>query len=702
MKEEASAQVLETLSEIALSEAEQMKITTKRSRTQFHVSHASGSCAHEGTGDDDEDDDDADNQGDDAQDDDNEQTESDNDGDDFVHPKLSTFDKEEKLKEKQDEEEEGDNVEEEKLDEDKTNEEEVDELYSDVNINLEEIDTDMTDASLANSSSVSLDFISNMLNPTPDTGIDFILNLNTESTSLVDVSVTTNLEIPPSYVTTLHPPLIPLIQPQQQTPAPSPAIVSSTSLQNLPTFRSLFKFEDRVKALEDDFLEFNQTNLFAETVSSILGIVDAYLANKMNEVIKTVVQLQSNRLRDEGQAKNEDFINKLDENIKKSIKEQVKVQVKEKVSKILPRIKKLVNDQLESEVLTCSSNETKTSHAIAVNLFKLELKKILIDKMKTHKSIHQSDQQKTLYKALINAYETDKVILDTYRDTVMIKRRRDDKDDEEEPSIGSNRGNLARKDDSPDSFDELMDTHLDFLAFSLVELEYFLEEVYKETIDQLDWNNPEGRQYPHDLRKPLPLIPNSQGRRVIPFDHFINNDLAYLRGGALSQTYATSVTQTKASDYGHMKWIEDLVPSNMWSLVSINYDKHALWGISHWGRKRQQFYGYAVNKESTRDVYSRHIIIVIIKRKDKKNRLIRIDELHKFSDDTLNDVRTALDDIMKRIRMKYLPQTYWRNVDKERAGAMIQEIDKKLKNRRIMRSLEKFVGGRPTRETFGY
>nr|GEX68702.1 putative reverse transcriptase domain-containing protein [Tanacetum cinerariifolium] len=59
---------------------------------------------------------------------------------------------------------------------------------------------------------------------------------------------------------------------------------------------------------------------------------------------------------------------------------------------------------------------------------------------------------------------------------------------------------------------------------SLVELEFFLEEVYKATTDQLDWNNPEGQQYLHDLLKPLPLIPNSRERRVIPFDHFINND----------------------------------------------------------------------------------------------------------------------------------------------------------------------------------
>ncbi|GJZ82591.1 hypothetical protein Tco_0647764 [Tanacetum coccineum] len=96
---------------------------------------------------------------------------------------------------------------------------------------------------------------------------------------------------------------------------------------------------------------------------------------------------------------------------------------------------------------------------------------------------------------------------------------------------------LAQKEDTRESFNELMDTPLDFSAFvmnrlkvntltlellagptfelmkgsckSLVELEYFFEEVYKATTDQLDWKNPEGQQYPHDLRKPLPLIPNS-------------------------------------------------------------------------------------------------------------------------------------------------------------------------------------------------
>nr|GFC17390.1 hypothetical protein [Tanacetum cinerariifolium] len=84
----------------------------------------------------------------------------------------------------------------------------------------------------------------------------------------------------------------------------------------------------------------------------------------------------------------------------------------------------------------------------------------------------------------------------------------------------------------------------------------------------------------------------------------------------------------------------------------------------------------------------------IYQNKDNKNRLMRIDELQKFNDGTLNDVRNALDDRLKGIRMQYLPHTIWRRGDKDRAAAMIQAIDKMLKTRRIMRSLERFVGGR--------
>ncbi|GKF40502.1 hypothetical protein Tco_0120563, partial [Tanacetum coccineum] len=79
----------------------------------------------------------------------------------------------------------------------------------------------------------------------------------------------------------------------------------------------------------------------------------------------------------------------------------------------------------------------------------------------------------------------------------------------------------------------------------------------------------------------------------------------------------------------------------------------------------------------------------IYQNKDKKNRLMRIDKLHNFSDGTLNDVRTALNDHLKGIQMDYLPQTIQRQSNKDKAGAMIHAIDKQLKTKRIMWSLEK-------------
>ncbi|GKE71061.1 hypothetical protein Tco_1529133 [Tanacetum coccineum] len=76
------------------------------------------------------------------------------------------------------------------------------------------------------------------------------------------------------------------------------------------------------------------------------------------------------------------------------------------------------------------------------------------------------------------------------------------------------------------------------------------------------------------------------------------------------------------------------------------------------------------------------------------NCLMRTDELHKFSDGTLNHVRTALNDIATRIQMEYLLKRKWSKQDKQRARVMINAIDKILRGRRLMCSLEKFVGGR--------
>ncbi|GKC49628.1 hypothetical protein Tco_1072373 [Tanacetum coccineum] len=259
--------------------------------------------------------------------------------------------------------------------------------------------------------------------------------------------------------------------------------------------------------------------------------------------------------------------------------------------------------------------------------------------------------------------------------------------------------------DPRESFNKLMDTPLDFSVFVMNQLKVdtLTPELLAGPTFKLMKGSCKSLQYPHDLRKPLPLIPNSRGRRVIPFDHFINNDITYLSGGVSSRTYTTSVTKTKAADCGHIKWIEDLVPNTMWSQVPVSYDKHALWESHTRGENDNNSMDLlltgnllemsTLNAESLLSVViQRHVEDLqlgvksyqkklnltkpdtyrsdlkqreaytaysnprgfIYQNKDKKNRLMRIDEPHKFSDGTLNDVRTALDDRLKGIRMKYL------------------------------------------------
>nr|GFB39208.1 hypothetical protein [Tanacetum cinerariifolium] len=153
---------------------------------------------------------------------------------------------------------------------------------------------------------------------------------------------------------------------------------------------------------------------------------------RMNEEVKVVVQIQYDRLRDEARRENDEFLKTVDENMQKIIKEQVKEQVKVQVSKILSRIEQTMNEQLEAKVLTRSSHSSKTSYAVAADLSKIELKNILIKKIEGNKSIQRSDEQRNLYKALVKAYESDKIILDTYGETVTLKKRQDDDADKDE------------------------------------------------------------------------------------------------------------------------------------------------------------------------------------------------------------------------------------------------------------------------------
>ncbi|GJS40532.1 hypothetical protein Tco_0565575, partial [Tanacetum coccineum] len=538
--------------------------------------------------DNDDDNDDDDNQYDDGQEYDehndeeqggeDDQTDSDNDGNDFVHPKFSTHDEEDKEEDSFDprvqtpshvestnDEDSGEeiqdaNVEGDKMNEEETNEEaEVDALYRDVNVNLEGRDTEMTDAPCTivqttqviedthviitpvypegqqQSSSVSSGFVSNMLNPSPDTCIDSLFNLNTKSTLLVDVSVTTFAEPPLLSATTLPPPPTPLITHLQQTPVPTPSTVPSSSLQDLPNFGSLFGSDE-------------QKNLYK-------ALVDAYESDKL--ILDTYGDTISfKRRRDDEDKDEEPYVgsNRGSKRRRARKEPESTSSPKENTSKTIGKSTEGSKSHHKEPIHTAKDLDEPAHQEFETGVTE--------DQPNEETSQHPDWFQKPAKPPTPNRV-WNKTLPEAYGPV--------------QPWLSS----LAQMEDPRESFNELTDTPLDFSAFvmnrlkvdtltpellavqtfelmkgsskSLVELEYFLEEVYKATTNQLDWINPEGQQYPHDLRKPLPLIPNSRRHQVIPFYHFINNDLEYLSGDVSSRKYTTSVTKTKIADYGHIK-----------------------------------------------------------------------------------------------------------------------------------------------------
>ncbi|GJU62762.1 hypothetical protein Tco_1244597 [Tanacetum coccineum] len=494
----------------------------------------------------------------------------------------------------------------------------TDVLFSQVQATQETEDTHVTLTPVnpdgqQQSSSVSSGFVSNMLNPNQDTGVDDIFGQHTEATSLIDTPVTAIME--PSFTAQINRPPTPyphVIQ-TQQPPIMTPATTTSSLLQNLPNFASLFGFDYRLKALEDNFSELRQTNQYAEALSSIPGTVDQYLANKMQEAVDVAVQLKYDRIR----VKSTSEINN---SLTQSMKEEGKIikgtSQKRSSSKLLLKIRELVNDQLESEVW-CDHQ----------------------------KKPNKSDIQRQLYKTLVDAYEADKILLDTYGDTVTIKRPRDGADDDQEPSAGTDRGSKRRR-------GKLCKTQMSLKHLYTRSSETGVrdeQEKKRESTKQnrkLDWINLEGRNYPHDLTKTTTVDPNSQGVGYTFSYHFINNDLEYLRGVCQAESTSTSVHETRLQIRAYQMDRKNLVE---WMTISILMDYYTKGCDVFTNSEEGDFPQIRIQ-----DIKAMLLLLVLsseaswkssigalkaIRRnstsqadhnKDKKKQMMRIDELHKY------------------------------------------------------------------------
>ncbi|GKD49734.1 hypothetical protein Tco_1278710 [Tanacetum coccineum] len=76
---------------------------------------------------------------------------------------------------------------------------------------------------------------------------------------------------------------------------------------------------------------------------------------------------------------------------------------------------------------------------------------------------------------------------------------------------------------------------------------------------------------------------------------------------------------------------------------------------------------------------------------------MRADEQYKFSDMTLKTVRDELDHRILDFCIGYNEEMYrrkWTVINKRRSELMVELIDKQMRERRIIRNLERLVGAR--------
>ncbi|GJU67325.1 uncharacterized mitochondrial protein-like protein [Tanacetum coccineum] len=391
---------------------------------------------------------------------------------------------------------------------------------------------------------------------------------------------------------------------------------------------------------------------------------------------------------------------------------------------------------------------------------------------------------------LLNSLEIvvllDKDLFESYGKAYSLKRDHEDKDKDEDPPAGSDQGLKKRKTskdaepskgskskESKSSSSKGTKSQTKSSAFILlkgtcrsrVELEYHLEECYKAVTNRLDWNNPEGQEYPFDLSKPLPLI-EDRGRQVVPVNYFINNDLEYLKGiddmvsivigvsehDVFSTKRIIAVTHVKVMkwyDYGYLEEIEvrredqqlykfkegDFPRLNLRDIKDMllllvqkklsNLERDVIFdlnvalrmftrrvvilkrvedlqlGVESYQKKlnitKLETFRPDISNTTPYTAYNNPQGIIYLD-KLKRNRLMRSDELYKFCDGTLTSVRTILHDIASSLRMDYC-QKKWSNLAR-RGSHMIKAIDQQLFERRLMRNLEKFVGGREYGEDF--
>ncbi|GJR49033.1 hypothetical protein Tco_1317136 [Tanacetum coccineum] len=210
---------------------------------------------------------------------------------------------------------------------------------------------------------------------------------------------------------------------------------------------SLFTIPITLQKQQPHFLHFQTSHPYSDSTKELPTY--RYIGNKQGEAIQQAIKSHTAECREEALADKREYIDLINTSVRAIIKE-----VKTQLSQILPQavsefatrvIERNVTESLEADVLAKSSSQPKSTYEVAASLFEFELMKILIDMMEEHKSYLRADYKRELYDALVKSYNTKKDLFETYGEVFTLKRSRDDKDKDQDPSARSYRGTKIRK-----------------------------------------------------------------------------------------------------------------------------------------------------------------------------------------------------------------------------------------------------------------
>ncbi|GKB41718.1 hypothetical protein Tco_0886660 [Tanacetum coccineum] len=180
----------------------------------------------------------------------------------------------------------------------------------------------------------------------------------------------------------------------------------------------------------------------------------------------------------------------------------------------------------------------------------------------------------------------------------------------------------------------------------VVHLQFQMEECHKMLTDQIDWTNPEGDQVRIDINRPLPL--SGPPRHVtVQTQFFFNHDLDYLRYGSYMRILSVDFKNLYPSDFedlnllllqGHLNYL----PGSDIRMLSIalNLTKPG------WDATGFEF------KHDYTIIDSPSAVVFLVSNNERK--IMRFNELYKFSDGTLTNIMEALDYRVKEYKVNRL------------------------------------------------